>query len=53
MTTISWTRKTWNPTVGCSRDNIECDHCYAMHVAHRGMDASHRGLTKLRDCLYR
>lgn len=48
MTTISWTGETWNPTVGCSRDNAECDHCFAMRVAHRGMDASHRGLTKLR-----
>ena len=48
MTTISWTSKVWNCVLGCSRDNAECDHCYAMFVAHRGMDQSHRGLTKLR-----
>jgi protein gp37 len=45
---ISWTSKVWNCVLGCSRDNEECDHCYAMFVAHRGMDPSHRGLTKLR-----
>lgn len=48
MTTISWTGEVWNCVLGCSRDNAECDQCYAMHVAHRGLDASHRGLTKLR-----
>ena len=48
MTTISWTGEVWNCVLGCSRDNEECDRCYAMHVAHRGLDPSHRGLTKLR-----
>lgn len=48
MTTISWTKEVWNFLLGCSRDNEECDRCYAMRVAHRGMDPSHRGLTKIR-----
>lgn len=48
MTTISWTSEVWNSVLGCSRDNAECDRCYAMFVAHRGLDPSHRGLTKLR-----
>lgn len=47
-TTIEWTDKTWNPTVGCSRVSAGCDHCYAMGVAHRAMQPAHEGLTKLR-----
>lgn len=27
--TISWTDRTWNPTVGCTRVSAGCDHCYA------------------------
>jgi protein gp37 len=48
MTSIAWTSEVWNFLLGCSRDNEECDRCYAMRVAHRGMDPSHRGLTKIR-----
>lgn len=48
MTTISWTSKVWNIVLGCTRDNEECDRCFAMHVAHRGLIEEHRGLTKLR-----
>lgn len=44
-TTIEWTDETWNPTVGCSRVSDGCRGCYAMHQAHRGLDAAHRGLT--------
>lgn len=28
-TTISWTEKTWNPTIGCTRISPGCKHCYA------------------------
>lgn len=46
MTTrISWTDETWNPTVGCSRVSPGCDGCYAIGVAHRGMQEAHVGLT--------
>lgn len=48
MTSIEWTDRVWNPTVGCSRVSAGCDHCYAMIVAHRGLSPDHRGLTKLR-----
>lgn len=36
-TTISWTDKSWNPTVGCTRVSAGCDHCYAftMHEKRR------------------
>lgn len=55
-TKIEWTAdpttgqrgETWNFLVGCSRDNAECDSCYAMHQTHRGLRLEHRGLTKLR-----
>lgn len=46
-TTIAWTDRTWNPTVGCSRVSEGCDNCYAMGIAHRGMAATHQGLTIL------
>ncbi len=42
---IEWTDETWNPTVGCSRVSAGCENCYAERVAHRGMSASHKGLT--------
>jgi len=32
---IEWTTHTWNVTTGCSRVGPECDHCYAMGMAHR------------------
>lgn len=44
-TRISWTNKTWNPLVGCSRTSPGCDRCYAIGVAHRAMQPAHRGLT--------
>lgn len=54
-TKIEWTQgpdgskgETWNFIKGCSRDNAECDHCYAMHQVHRKMHASDVGLTKIR-----
>ncbi len=45
MTTIEWTDRTWNPTVGCSKVSPGCDRCYAVTVAQRGMQPAHRGLT--------
>jgi protein gp37 len=33
MTKISWTDKTWNPIVGCSRISEGCKNCYAATVA--------------------
>ena len=47
MTTkIAWTDEVWNPTVGCSRVSVGCEHCYAERMAARGMTEAHRGLTK-------
>ncbi len=34
-TAIEWTDKTWNPTTGCDRVSLGCDHCYAMTLAPR------------------
>lgn len=48
MTSIEWSDEVWNFLVGCSRVSAGCDHCYAMGMAHRGMSAAHKGLTKLR-----
>lgn len=44
-TEIEWTDETWNPTVGCSRVSPGCDNCYAIGVAHRGLQPAHQGLT--------
>jgi protein gp37 len=48
MSAIEWTKKTWNPTVGCSIVSAECRECYAMKMAHRlaamGQD-KYKGLT--------
>jgi len=44
-TSIAWTDKTWNPTLGCSRVSAGCENCYAERVAHRGMTPAHQGLT--------
>lgn len=33
-TTISWSEKTWNPVVGCSKVSEGCRNCYAMRVAY-------------------
>jgi len=27
---IEWTEATWNPTTGCDRITVGCDHCYAL-----------------------
>jgi len=32
---IEWTDATWNPTTGCRRVSVGCDHCYAATLAHR------------------
>lgn len=29
---ISWTGKTWNPVVGCSKVNSLCDNCYMFRI---------------------
>ena len=34
-TSIEWTDKTWNPTVGCSLVSPGCTNCYAMKMAER------------------
>lgn len=34
-TGIEWTNATWNPVVGCTRDNSDCDNCYAVTMTHR------------------
>lgn len=45
-TSIQWCDRVWNPTVGCSAVSSGCAHCYAERLAHRGMTAEHRGLTR-------
>ena len=49
-TSISWTDATWNPVRGCSRVSPGCDHCYAMHFAHRFSKPGkpYAGLTTIR-----
>lgn len=32
---IEWTEATWNPTTGCDRVTVGCDHCYALTLAKR------------------
>lgn len=32
-TGISWTEKTWNPTIGCTKVSQGCKNCYAERVA--------------------
>jgi Protein of unknown function (DUF5131) len=32
---IEWTTATWNPTTGCDRISVGCDHCYALALAGR------------------
>jgi protein gp37 len=34
-TGIEWTQVTWNPTTGCDRISVGCDHCYALTLARR------------------
>jgi protein gp37 len=33
--TIEWTESTWNPTTGCDRTSVGCDHCYALTLSKR------------------
>lgn len=35
MTTIEWTNRTWNPSIGCDIVSPGCTHCYAMRQARR------------------
>lgn len=42
-TTIEWTEKTWNPTVGCRRVSAGCENCYAEPTA-AGIVSKLRGL---------
>ena len=32
---IEWTERTWNPTVGCTKISAGCSHCYAEVMAKR------------------
>jgi protein gp37 len=32
---IEWTTATWNPTTGCDRISVGCDHCYALRLSAR------------------
>ena len=34
-TRIEWTEATWNPTTGCTKVSLGCQHCYAERMAHR------------------
>lgn len=34
-TSIEWTERTWNPTVGCSKVSPGCAHCYAELMSRR------------------
>jgi protein gp37 len=45
VTSIEWTDRTWNPTVGCTAVSPGCEGCYAAATAHRGLTEAHRGLT--------
>jgi protein gp37 len=49
QTSIEWTKKTWNPTRGCSRVSPGCDHCYAMREArrHDHPGGAYEGLTRI------
>jgi protein gp37 len=35
MSNIEWTKRTWNPMVGCSKVSAGCQNCYAIKDAHR------------------
>jgi protein gp37 len=45
-TSISWTNRTWNPLVGCTRVTSGCDHCYAfdLHTRRHENYMRHNGL---------
>jgi protein gp37 len=34
-TKIEWTESTWNPTSGCTKVSLGCQHCYAERMAKR------------------
>lgn len=34
-TKIEWTESTWNPTTGCTKISLGCQHCYAERMAKR------------------
>ena len=34
-TSIAWTERTWNPTVGCTKYSAGCQHCYAEVMSNR------------------
>lgn len=40
--TIEWTKKTWNPTTGCTSVGKECDHCYALKMTNRHVHNKHQ-----------
>jgi protein gp37 len=49
-TKIEWTNETWNPVSGCTRDDEDCDNCYAVPMTHRLESigqAKYAGLTVL------
>ena len=48
-TLIEWCDETANPVLGCDPVAPECDNCYAMGQAHRGLHEAHRGLTRVRE----
>jgi len=35
QTSIEWTEHSWNPIVGCSKQSIGCENCYALRMAVR------------------
>lgn len=42
-TSIQWTNRVWNPTVGCKRVSAGCDHCYAFQLHDQRYIAWKRG----------
>ena len=54
LTSIEWANRVWNPWVGCTRVNEECDGCYAKDQAARlarmgVFPYAHGGLTRKRE----
>jgi len=41
MSKIEWTKKTWNPVVGCSKVSAGCKNCYAIRMAWRLQHIGH------------
>jgi protein gp37 len=48
ISSIEWTKKTWNPTRGCSRVSKGCESCYAERDAGRwsGLGKPYEGLVR-------